>query len=243
MSTPVMEGLLSVMDRKDHWAWRHFSEGRADRRQLLLHYRQEYEVYVRDFPILLSRVHARCPHAEVRRDLAENLYEEETGGLSRGQPHPELFLTMMEGLGHSRADFENIDLIPEAAAYRAFIDQVTTRRPWIEGAAVVTLFIEGSREERRHLATEGQVGGDVERELREHFLVRHYGVDPRFLDLKRAHHAVETGHRAMAWRMVLGHVRAGGGDARLVRLLDKTLALWLLYRDGVARACGVSVKS
>jgi len=65
----------------------------------------------------------------VRRDLAENLYEEETGGLSRGKPHPELFLAMMEGLGFTRPDFENIDLIPEAAAYRAFIDQVTTRRP------------------------------------------------------------------------------------------------------------------
>jgi len=235
-----MEALLSVMDRKDHWAWRHFSEGRADRRQLLVHYRQEYEVYVRDFPILLSRVHARCPHAEVRRDLAENLYEEETGGLSRGQPHPELFLTMMEGLGFARADFKRIDLIPEAAAYRAFIDQVTTRRPWIEGAAVVTLFIEGSREERRHLAAEGQPGGDVEGELRGHFLVRHYGVDPRYLDLKRAHHAVETGHRAMAWRMVLGHVRPGAGGDRLARLLERTLALWLLYRDGVARACSIN---
>jgi hypothetical protein len=47
----------------------------------------------------------------------------------------------------------------------------------------------------------------------------------------------------MAWRMVLGHVRAGDGEARLVRLLEKTLALWLLYRDGVARACGISVNS
>jgi pyrroloquinoline-quinone synthase len=235
-----MESLLSVMDRKDHWAWTHFSEGRADRRQLLLHYQQEYEVYVRDFPILLSRVHARCPHAEVRRDLAENLYEEETGGLSRSQPHPELFVTMMEGLGFARADFEGIAMIPEAAAYRAFVDRVTMRRPWIEGAAVVTLFIEGSREERRHIAADGPPAGDIERELAGHFLVRHYGVDPRYLDLKRAHHAVETGHRAMAWRMVLGHVPPGAEGDSLRRLLQRTLAHWKRYRDGVARACGIA---
>ena len=237
-NSSLMEALLSVMDRKDHWAWRQFSGGGAERSQLLLHYQQEYEVYVRDFPVLLSRVHARCPHAEVRRDLAENLYEEETGGLSHGKPHPELFLVMMEGLGFRREQFRRIELLPEAVAYRAFIDQVTTRRPWIEGAAVVTLFIEGSREERRHIAEEGAAPGDVERELREHFLVRHYKIDPSFLDLKRAHHMVESGHRAAAWRMVMGHVPRADGAARLRALLERTLALWLLYRDGVAKACG-----
>jgi len=103
---------------------------------------------------------------------------------------------------------------------------------------VVTLFIEGSREERRHIAEEGGAPGDVERELREHFLVRHYKMDSSFLDLKRAHHMVESGHRAAAWRMVMGHVPRDSGDARLRVLLERTLALWLLYRDGVARACG-----
>ncbi|MEE9230070.1 MAG: iron-containing redox enzyme family protein, partial [Acidobacteriota bacterium] len=121
----IQEILLGVMDRKDHWAWPHINEGRATREQLLLHFQQEFDVYVRDFPILLSRVHARCPHAEVRRDLAENLYEEETGKLSKGVPHPELFLVMMEGLGFPRARFDNIELLPEASAYRAWIDVVT----------------------------------------------------------------------------------------------------------------------
>ena len=86
-SSHLREDLLSVMDRKNHWAWPHFNEGRASRPQLLLHFQQEFEIYVRDFPVLLSRVHARCPHPEVRQDLAENLYEEETGKLSRGVPH------------------------------------------------------------------------------------------------------------------------------------------------------------
>jgi pyrroloquinoline-quinone synthase len=242
----LQEQLLSVMDRKDHWAYAHFSEGRASRPQLLMHYQQEYEVYVRDFPVLLSRVHARCPVAEVRRDLAENLYEEETGGLSRGRPHPELFLEMMGGLGFEPGRFGAIDLVPEAAAYRAFIDQVTTRRPWIEGAALVTIFIEGSREDRLRVKDDapGEKGSGstaaLEKDLRSHFLVRHYGVDPRFLDLKRAHHQVESGHRRMAWKMVLDHARGGTSAERLQRLLQRSLDLWLLYRDGVARACGLA---
>jgi pyrroloquinoline-quinone synthase len=236
-----MEPLLAVMDRKDHWAWGQISGGRVTRPQLLLHFQQEYAVYVRDFPVMLSRVHARCPHPEVRRDLAENLYEEETGGLSKGLPHPELFMVMMEGLRFPRSQFEGIDLIPEAAAYRAWIDQVTTRRPWIEGAAVVTIFIEGSREDRRRVMhTEAEPPADIEREIRENFLVRSYGADPRFLDLKRAHHMVESGHRVMAWKMVAQHARTGVAVERLGRLMRRTLDLWLLYRDGVARASGIA---
>jgi pyrroloquinoline-quinone synthase len=239
LTASLEEALLSVMDRKDHWAWRHFSDGHADRRQLLTHYQQENEVYVRDFPIFLSRVHARCPVAEVRRDLAENLYEEETGGLSKGLPHPELFLMMMEGLGFKRSQFERVELIPEAAAYRAHIDQVTTRRPWIEGAMVVTIFIEGSREDRRRVTGPPEPAADVEKHLQKDFLVRHYGVDPKFLDLKRAHHMVESGHRGMAWKMVLQNAAGRSGD-RMTALLERTLQLWLLYRDGVARGCGIA---
>jgi len=236
----LQNDLLSIMDRKNHWAWPHFNEGHATRPQLLLHFQQEFDVYVRDFPVFLSRVHSRCPHAEVRQDLAENMYEEETGKLSKGVPHPELFLIMMEGLGFSRTRFSGIDLLPEAAAYRAFIDQVTTRRPWIEGAAIVTLFVEGSVDDRRRIkAPEPEDPVDLEAELKRNALVKHYGVEPRFLDLKRAHHMVETGHRKMAWKMVLDHAGSPPGADRIRRVLSRGLDLWLLYRDGVARACRV----
>jgi pyrroloquinoline quinone (PQQ) biosynthesis protein C len=236
----LQEDLLAVMDRKNHWAWPHFNEGKATRPQLLLHFQQEFEIYVRDFPILLSRVHARCPHPQVRQDLAENLYEEETGKLSRGVPHPELFQVMMEGLGFPRARFHGIDLIPEGAAYRAWIDTVTTRRPWIEGAALVTIFIEGSVEDRRRVtAREPEDPVDIEEELRNNALVRHYGVDARFLDLKRAHHMVESGHRKMAWKMVLDHAASPRAADRVRRVMERSLDLWLLYRDGVARVCRI----
>jgi pyrroloquinoline-quinone synthase len=150
----------------------------------------------------------------------------------------------MEGLGFPRARFSGIELIPEAAAYRAWIDSMTTRRPWIEGAALVTIFIEGSVDDRRRIeAPEPEDPVDLEEELRRNALVRHYGVDPRFLDLKRAHHMVETGHRKMAWKMVLEHARTGHVVDRVRSVLARTLDLWLLYRDGVARACRIDRRS
>ena len=87
-----LENLLQAMEKKTHWAWPAFGSGLVPKERLHLHFEQEFEVYIRDFPILLGRAHIQCPIAEVRRELAENLYEEETGGLVAGRPHPELFV-------------------------------------------------------------------------------------------------------------------------------------------------------
>src|SRR4051812_43507058 len=87
-----IEQLLQVMEGKSHWAWPLFTSGQVARERLHVHFEQEYETYVRDFPVLVGRAYVQCPVAEVRRELAENVYEEETGGLIAGRPHPELFL-------------------------------------------------------------------------------------------------------------------------------------------------------
>src|SRR5262245_61861060 len=121
----LKDSLLRIMDQKDHWAWPVFGGPTATLDQLKTHFQQEYSVYVRDFPVLLSRVHSRCPAPEVRRDLAENLYEEETGGLSGTGPHPDLFLYMMEGLGFEKRDFRNVTLLPESTRYREWLDEAT----------------------------------------------------------------------------------------------------------------------
>jgi pyrroloquinoline-quinone synthase len=231
----LRETLLGLMDRKDHWAWPHFSGPSATREQLRAHYRQEWAVYVRDFPVLLGRVYVRCPVASVRRELAENIYEEETGGLTFGHSHPELFLRMMEGLGLARSDFELVELLAPAADYRAWLDEVTERRSWVEGAAAMAIFVEGSRNDRAEL--EGRAPREVEGYVQRHPLVVHHGVPPAAMDLIRAHQQVEGAHRDAAWRMVLGH--AQGREAQVVEVVKRALELWLAYRDGVASAAGV----
>ena len=86
------EALLQVMERKVHWAWPAFASGLVPKSLLHVHLEQEYATYVRDFPVLIGRAYVQCAIAAVRRELAENLFEEETGGLQAGRPHPELFL-------------------------------------------------------------------------------------------------------------------------------------------------------
>lgn len=230
------EALLQVMERKVHPAWLGFTSGRVPRQLLHIHLEQEYATYVRDFPVLIGRAYVQCPIAAVRRELAENLYEEETGGLHAGRPHPELFLEYPRGLGMDLARFGAVQLLPNAAAFRAVLDDATCDRGWSIAAAVTTIFLEGTSYERGELdpdAPKRPVG-----RLSEHPLVKHYGLAVEHLALTKAHRAVEGEHRAAAWRLMLELVPEAE-RAQVVEWMEKTLAAWLRYRDEVARACGL----
>lgn len=230
------EALLQVMERKEHWAWPAFTHGWVAAKRLHIHLEQEYATYVRDFPVMVGRAYVQCPIPAVRADLAENLYEEETGGIAAGRPHPELFLEYPRGLGMDLARFEHVELLPAAQGYREWLDEATQRMGWDVATAIVTLFIEGTKYER------GEIDPDAPRRpappLEDHPLVKHYGLPLEALALTRAHRSVEGEHRAAAWRMILTHIPA---DRRgvVVSAMERTLAQWLDYRDAVAEACGV----
>jgi hypothetical protein len=187
--------------------------------------------------VMIGFAYVQCPIAEVRRELAENLYEEETGGLSGGRPHPELFLEYPRGLGMDLARFERVQYLPGAAKYRALLDDATQTRGWEVAAAVTTLFLEGTPYERGEL--DPAAPKRPQPPLSDHPLVKHYGLSTEHLALTKAHRRVEGGHRAAAWRALLGYVEPGK-CAAVVAAMQTTLQTWLAYRDDVASACGVT---
>ena len=230
------EALLAVMERKVHWAWPSFTSGRVAKSRLHVHLEQEWEVYVRDFPVMVGRAYVQCPIAAVRRELAENLYEEETGGLHAGRPHPELFLEYPRGLGFDLARFERVELLPAAARDRAALAAAATHRGWSVAAALVTLFVEGTPHERSLF--DPAAPPRPEPPLERHPLVVHYGLPVESLALTKAHRGVEGEHRLAAWRMMLDHVPEAERP-RVIESMEEALARWLDYRDDVARAVGL----
>lgn len=243
LAHPIVDRLLLVMDQKNHWAYPALTRPGLSRAQLLVHFQHEYAVYVRDFPVLLARALGQVPDVpEVRRSLAENLYEEQTGGLSKSAPHPELFLRMMEGLGYSRSQFEesllDADLHPAARSYRDFLRTKAAESPWQAAAALLTIFVEGSINERGELAGT-YVRPKGEAAIARHPLVVHYGCPPSAMQLVRAHGDVEGGHRDDAWRVVVDHA---GDEALMKTIVDtcmEALVRWHRYRDGVAERMGI----
>lgn len=240
-SSRLQEEMLRVMDRKHHWAWPVFSDGTATVAQMKVHFQQEYAVYVRDFPVLLARIHGRNPPASVRRMLAENIYEEDTGGLSLGKSHPELFLQMMAGLGFPAETFEDVRLLPGARRYRAWLERASNHRDWVVGAAVMTVFVEGSVKDRNELSepSKPKTAEEIESIVQQHPLVKHYRLPAEAMDLIRSHQMVEAGHRHDAYHMVLNHAKTRAQQDTILRYLNRSLTLWTAYRDGVAQACRI----
>ena len=231
------EALLQQMERKTHWAWPAFTGGLVAADKLHIHLEHEWEVYVRDFPVMVGRAYVQCPVAAVRRELAENLYEEETGGLAAGKPHPELFMMYPQGLGMDLSRFEHVQLLPAAQAYRGFLDDATTNRGWAVAAAIATLFIEGTAYERHEL--DESAPARPAPPLEEHPLVKHYGMPVECMALTKAHRSVEGEHRKAAWRVMLDHVPASDRE-RVVAAMHEAVNMWRAYRDNVAEACGVT---
>ena len=184
---------------------------------------QEYEVYVRDFPILIGKAYVQCPIATVRQELAENLFEEETGGLHAGRPHPELFLLYPEGLGMDLDRFNSVALLPKAAHYRDFLHRSCGEMGWEIGTAIATLFVEGTKHDRSVLDPNAPARPTPP--LEDHPLVRHYGLDISYLALTKAHRGVEGEHRDSAWRCVVQYVPEEI-RAAVVAAMTQALRLW-----------------
>ena len=244
-TTQFREQLLNIMAGKHHWAWSYFSGPTMTKARLKIHFQQEYAVYVRDFPVFLARIHGKNPPLEVRRMLAENIYEEDTGKLSLGTSHPELFMKMMKGLGFAQREFEQIQLLPATRRYRAWLDRISNSSDWVLGAAVLTIFVEGSVNDREELLypVRSKTRRHIHEKIKYHPLVRYQGVSPQAMDLIRAHQMVEAGHRHDAYAMVVNHAKETSQQEAVLKVMEKSLQLWLRYRDGVARACGLKRES
>ncbi len=233
--------LLNLMCHKDHWAWPQFVGPSVSKAQLKIHYQQEYAVYVRDFPVYLARIHGKNPPLSVRKMLAENIFEEDTGKLSLGFSHPGLFITMMQGLGFYGREFDQITLLPATQRYRKWLDRISDHKDWVVGAAVMTIFVEGSLHDRAEMnrPARPKTPRQISAKINSHPLVTYHGVNPEAMDLIRAHQMVEGGHRHDAYAMVVNHAKTREQQDHILDVVQKTLDLWQRYRDGVARACGL----
>jgi pyrroloquinoline-quinone synthase len=185
---------------------------------------------------MVGWAYVQCPIAEVRRSLAENIYEEETGGIAAGKPHPELFLEYARGLGMDLTRFNDVTLLPAARTYREFLDHAIQRSGWETAAAVVTIFIEGTKDDRSEI--DPVLPKQPQKPLDEHPLVKHYGLPLKHLALTKAHREIEGNHRASAWEAILSYVPEAKRES-VVSAMESGLAHWLRYRDEVAAACGI----
>jgi pyrroloquinoline-quinone synthase len=85
---------VRLLDHPFYQAWVAGELSRDD----LQHYAKAYFAHVLAFPRYVSGVHSQCEDLESRRQLLDNLIDEEAGE----DHHPELWLRFAEGLGQER---------------------------------------------------------------------------------------------------------------------------------------------
>ncbi|HJQ82953.1 MAG TPA: iron-containing redox enzyme family protein [Candidatus Binatia bacterium] len=209
-----------------HPLWLRIADGKVPRASLGP-FVVQFFLQVREFPRAVSALHSSCPDGHERIELAESLYEEETGRISGcNVSHPELFIRFGESVGVPRAAMVDGTPLPSTAALIAWFEASTKERSFIEGAAAT------------NLAAEGQVPGAFGPFARA--LERHYGCTPAEVAFWDVHEQADREHSAIGDHVVVRLATTPALQADVRGSVERSLALWKGFFDGIATAMGTA---
>jgi pyrroloquinoline-quinone synthase len=225
-SATFIEELRAMIDAGrtfgSHPLWLRIAEG-AVPRSVLAPFAVQFFLQVREFPRAVSALHSSCPDARERVELAESLYEEETGRISGcNVSHPELFLRFGDGIGVPRDAMTNGAPLPATAALIEWFEHSTRTRSFIEGAAAT------------NLAAEGQVPGAFGPFARA--LERHYGCTPAQVAFWDVHEHADREHSAVGDHIVVRLATTAELQGAVREAVARSLELWWRFFDGIAAA-------
>ncbi len=94
--TDIFAAKLEPLHLLKHPFYMDWMQGKITRDQLQ-DYAAQYYQHVAAFPRYLGAIHSQCEDATQRREILDNLNDEE--GVTHGTSHPELWLQFAEGMG------------------------------------------------------------------------------------------------------------------------------------------------
>jgi len=182
----------------------------------LADYARQYYHHVAAFPTYLSAVHARCDDQPTRKQLLDNLIDEEAGSPN----HPELWLQFAQGLGLSKEDVQSSEKWNETSNLIGTFRSVCSKGTTAEGLAALYAY-----ESQIPAVSESKIKGLVENyQMTE---PRHYQYFNVHIEADREHAAAE---RAMLHQSV-----TDDNSAPTAKAVDRVLdALWEML-SGVCR--------
>lgn len=205
-----------------HPLWKRIERGELDREQLQ-RFAVQFFLQVREFPRAVSAMHSRCPYDDMRQELAESVYEEESGRISGcNLPHPELFINFGTALGLAREDMTEGVPLPETSALIHWFEIASQNRSFLESAAAI------------NLAAEGQVPGAFGPMARA--LEKHYGLDKDAVAFWDIHEIADQDHSDVGDHIVVKAADTEEKREQVRAALEDSLARWWHFFDGIERA-------
>jgi pyrroloquinoline-quinone synthase len=182
----------------------------------LTDYARQYYHHVAAFPTYLSAVHAKCDDQAIRKQLLNNLIDEEAGSPN----HPDLWKEFAGGLGVKDAELAQTDKEPETKKLIDTFRSVCGQGSTAEGLAAL-------------YAYESQIPSICESKIDG--LKKHYGfTKPEHYEYFTVHVEADREHSAAERQMLSRHLDAQNFESVKVsvnRVLD---ALWDML-SGVCR--------
>jgi len=133
--TPIADEIDRLIDERSllkHPFYQAWQKGELSLDDLRT-YAGQYYHHVLAFPQYVSAAHATCPDQADRRELLENLIEEEGGE----ENHPELWLRFGDALGLSRQSVIESELLPETVDLVDTYRDVTRNGSFAEAATAL----------------------------------------------------------------------------------------------------------
>jgi pyrroloquinoline-quinone synthase len=180
---------------------------------------KQFFLQVLEFPRAVSALHSRCADPGERMKLAESVYEEETGRLSKTKPHPELFLDFCRGVGVSREEALAAKPLSGTAALIHWFEYSTKILPFLEGVAAI------------NLAAEGQVVGAFGPFARA--LEKRYGLSNTEVAFWDVHEIADAEHSDVGDHIVVKNAVDDESQAGVRRAVRTSLGIWWQFFSGI----------
>jgi pyrroloquinoline-quinone synthase len=185
-------------------------------REALVDYARQYYQHVAAFPTYLSALHANCDNQATRKEVLNNLIDEEAGSPN----HPELWLNFAEGLGVKGRHVQRVEKWPETKNLIDSFRSVCRDSSTAEGLAALYAY-----ESQIPAICESKIDG----------LKKHYGfADPKHYEYFSVHIEADREHSAAERKLLGGYLDNRNFEsvrASVNRVLD---ALWEML-SGVCR--------
>src|SRR5438105_6584553 len=182
----------------------------------LTDYAQQYYHHVAAFPTYLSAVHAKCDDLNTRKQLLNNLIDEESGSPNQ----PELWKEFADGLGVEDAELAHTEKRPETKKLIDIFRSVCGQGSTAEGLGALYAY-----ESQIPAICESKIDG----------LKKHYGfTDPEHYEYFSVHIEADRAHSAAERKILASYIDNHNIDsvrAAVRRILD---ALWEML-SGVCR--------